>query len=487
MAKQIKAFAASVALAALVAAVPSNAQFMSRSAEKRIGAQEHPKMMAEFGGPYKVDAISGYVAQVGGRMAANSDWPNEAFTMTLLNSKVINAFALPGGYVYISRQLLGLMNDEAELASVLGHEVGHVTARHSAKRYDRQMWGQLATIGAAVLGGGQWAQLIGQGTQLYTLSYSRNQEFQADDIGVRTMARAGYDPFAAADMLRSLGAQDALDQRLMGRDANAQQTPTWARTHPLTGDRVTRAVSQARATKVAEGATPRRRDEFLRAIDGLLMDDDAEQGFVRGRTFSHPKLGMTFTAPNGFYLTNTNEAVIAQSQQGQAIFSGGKLAEGESLDNYLGRVWTGLAGQQAPRLPQAQPTRINNLDAAVTATQVQRQNGRTLNVALVAYRWGATDGYHFVFISPAELGTQMDGQFREMANSMRRLTAEEAGRLTERKIRVVTVGSGDTAESLSRRMAYTDMQMDRFLVLNRLSGPNDLRAGQKVKLIVDSK
>jgi predicted Zn-dependent protease len=467
---------------------------MSRSKERQLGAQEHPNMLREFGGAYADDKISGYVAQVGGRMAANSEWPNDQFTMTLLNSSVINAFALPGGYVYISRQLLALMNSEAELASVLGHEVGHVTGRHSAKRYDRQV---LSGLGAVLLGigvgaltgsgdlgrlAGQSAQSIGQ---MATLSFSREQEFRADASGVRYLQRAGYDPYAAADMLRSLGAQSSLDARILGRDAESR-TPTWARTHPLTADRVSRATKLAQDTKVAPGAQPRFKDRFLQTIDGLLVDDDANEGFVRGRTFAHIRLMLTFTAPEGFALQNSSTAVMIAGQNAQALFSGGGLPQNEPLANHIQRVWQGLAGQQAPAIGAPQLTTINGLDAAVSAIQVNSQRG-PLNVAIVAYRWNPTTAYHFVIMTPAEISSRLDPAFQQMINSMRRLSADEAARFDERRLRLATVGPRDTADSLSKRMAYESNQLERFLVLNQLNSAADLKSGQTVKLVVYEK
>lgn len=459
--------------------------FMSTKAEKRIGAQEHPKLLAEFGGPYPDDKVSGYVAQVGAKMALNSELPNETFTFTTLNSSIINAFALPGGYVYMSRQLLGLMNDEGELASVLGHETGHITDRHTAKRYSRNVLTQILAVGAGIAtGSAQVMQALGQAGQAYSLSFSRSQEFKADELGIRYISRAGYDPFSAPDMLTSLGRQTTLDAKIMGQKAD--NVPNWARTHPLTQDRVARAARRAQETGIGPGSRPRNRDQFLAAINGMVMDDTAEQGFVMGRTFAHPKLKFTFTVPASFALRNTDQAIIAQGPgNAAALFAGGPLQAGEPLANHVGRVFKGIVGQAQVPMGAVQNARIAGFDAAVSSTQVN-SNGALLNLAIVAYRWSDAQAFHFVMLTPAEMASQLDPQLRTMIESFRRLSDAEAGRLTERVIKVVTVGAGDSADSLSRRFAYDDAHnMERFLVLNRLASAADLRAGQKVKLIVN--
>lgn len=467
--------------------------FMSTAQERSIGESEHPKLLAEYGGAYADDKASGYVAMVGGRVLQNSETPNAPFTFTLLDSSVVNAFALPGGYVYISRQLLALMNDEAELASVLGHEVGHVTDRHTAKRYNTQMLGGLGSLLVAVLtGSGQLAQLAGQAAQVYTLSYSRDQEYKADTLGIRYISRAGYDPFAAADMLATLGAQDALEAKIQGRDAAASSIPGWARTHPLTTDRVRRAQALAQETGIRPGSLPRNRDAFLAAIDGLVVDDSAEQGFVRGRTFAHPKLKLTFTVPEGFVLQNSSRAVTAVGPgQTQVLFSGGPLASGQGLPAYIQQVWQALTEGQAGNIPASGSGKINGMETATASTRLNTGNS-VLDVSIVAYQWSPNQAYHFVLVSPAYASTQSGAQTAAQAarslqstlQSFRKLSDAEAAKYKERRIKVVTVAKGQTAQQLADRMAYDDHKLDRFLMLNGFTSAEQVKAGEKVKLIV---
>lgn len=448
------------------------------ASEREQGAKAHPQLLEEFGGLYQ-SSQAGYVTSVGRKIAVQSGLANAAsdYTITLLNSPVMNAFAIPGGYVYVTRQLLSLMNDEAELASVLGHEVGHVAAQHSQKRNTRNTIGSIGSVLLGVLtGSSELAQIAGQASQLYTLSYSRSQEYQADDLGIRYLRQAGYDPYAAADMLASLERSSALDAKLAGRDAE-KGVPSWARSHPLTADRVARAKRQAAATGAGKGA--RNRDAFLNAVDGTLYDDDPKQGVVDGRTFRHPDLRFQFQAPQGYSINNGTSAVSIQGNGGQAQFAGGSLGGG-GLEAYVGRVFAAVAGGQPASYPEPRRTTINGLEAATATARANTQSG-PVDVTITAYRWSGDQAFHFLTITPAGSGL---GPFSGLVNSLKRLSDAEVAAIRSRVIDVVTVKAGDTVASLSNRMAYSDLKAERFLTLNALPAGEALKPGQRVKLIV---
>ena len=261
-----------VLAALLLVTSPLAAQTRSISAsDKATGAQAHPQLLAQFGGAYRGEEAA-TVERVGKRVALQSGLSNAGsdFTVTLLDSPVENAFAIPGGYVYVTRQLLALMNSEAELASVLGHEVGHVAARHSAKRNTRARVGGIA---AAILGAATGSDLVGRaastGAQLYTLGFSRTQEYAADELGVKYIAGAGYTPFAAADMLAELNESTQLQAAITGKPAGG---PTWMSSHPNGEERITRAARLAAATGRPD-TTMTQDTAFLRMLDGLPYDD----------------------------------------------------------------------------------------------------------------------------------------------------------------------------------------------------------------------
>jgi predicted Zn-dependent protease len=441
-------------------------------------AQQHPQIVEQFGGE-EAGNRGAYVRQVGAKVTAQTNISGgaNAFRITTLNSPVMNAFAVPGGYLYVTRQLVGLMNDEAELASVLGHEAGHIAARHSS---ERQRTGLLSQLGAVlvgvVTGSSQVAQLAGQVTQGIFLKYSRSQEYEADDLGVRYLAAAGYDPLASASFLGSLGAATSLDARAAGRN-DERSAPTWARTHPLSADRVKRATQNAQATRRTGGL--RNRDQFLAQIDGLMVDDDPKQGVIDGRTFSHPDLRLRFSVPDGYGMQNGVQAVSIVGQSGQAQFSGG--AFDGNLGSYIGQVFRTIAGQQQQvQFSQPRETMINGIPAAYSTARVATQQGQ-VDLTVFAYRWDSNTAYHFATITPAGSGL---GPFSAMVQSLGRMTAAEAAAIRPRIINVVTVRSGDTVASLANRMAYNDLKLERFRVLNGLASNAVLRPGQKVKLVV---
>jgi predicted Zn-dependent protease len=480
--KALVALTASVAAIAGATYDSASAQSRSRSIGQSSSAQaakQHPQIVEEFGGE-ETGARGAYIRNVGAKVAnqTNISGGGNAFRITTLNSPVMNAFAVPGGYLYITRQLVGLMNDEAELASVLGHEAGHIAARHSSERQRAGIFSQLLTIGATILtGSSQIGQMLGQVSQLSVLKYSRDQEFEADDLGVRYIAAAGYDPLASASFLGSLGAATSLESRAAGRN-DERSTPTWARTHPLSEARVKRATQKAQATGKA-GAGVRNRDTFLAQMDGLMVDDDPKQGVVDGRTFTHPDLRLRFAVPTGYGMQNGVRAVSIVGQRGQAQFSGGNYTG--SLDTYIGKVMQSIVGQQAQvSVPQPRDTTVNGIPASYTITRVNSQQG-ALDLAVMAYRWDNDTVYHFATITPAGSGF---GPFESMIQSLTRITAAEAAAIRPRVIDVVTVGPRDTISTLASRMAYNDLKEERFRVLNGLMSGAALRPGQKVKIVV---
>lgn len=449
--------------------------------DKATGAKAHPELLAEFGGLYEAPQAA-YVTTVGRKVAAQSGLANQPteFTISLLNSPVNNAFAIPGGYVYVTRQLMALMNNEAELASVLGHEVGHVAARHSQKRNSRATQAGLGAVLATVLGGvllgGDGAklgqQLGGALAQRYVLGYSRAQEYEADDLGVTYLTKSGYDPVSSSTMLASLAAQTALDARRAGKTGNA--LPEWASTHPDPASRVSRARQRAVAMG-AKGKTTNR-DAFIQMLDGMLYDDDPKQGVVEGNSFRHPELKLGFNAPSGFILSNGTQAVSVNGTGGQAQFSG--AAYDGNLETYVGNVFKAVGGQTPINFGQVRRTTINGLDVGYATGQATTQSGQ-VDVTVYVYVFGPNTAYHIVAINPVGAST-----FNSMFQSVRRLNAAEIAAIKPRRIDIVTVKSGDTIRSLSDRMAYPDYKAERFQVLNGLGANDTLKPGQKVKIVV---
>jgi predicted Zn-dependent protease len=466
-----RALAALTACAALAFAGPASSQVSA--SERQQAVREHPQVLAQFGGAYE-GPHQRFLEDVGNRVSSAAGLQGSC-TFTLVSSDVVNAFAVPGCYVYVTRGLMSIANSEDELAFVMGHEIGHIAAKHSKKRQQRSL---LTGLGAILLGAvtknDNLAQLLGQGAQLYTLSFSREQEYEADTLGARYLARAGYSARGAAEMLDDLQRHDALIARTTGRDAKA--VPQWASTHPLTAERVRRASTQAQ-TAGARNAEPQR-DRYLSAIDGLLFGDDPAQGFVQGRSFVHPELRIAFDAPEGFTLSNSPQAVQIAGPNGlKAVFGGGRMQNG-SLDAYAETVLRQTIGQAPAQLGRAERTTINGLEAVVLPARVQTDGG-LVDLTIAAYRTGGEAAYHFLTLAPSGRG----GVFDPMIRSMRRADDREIRNLRARVIQVVPVRPGDTVETLSARMAVPNDPRAWFQTLNNVASDSDLRDRRRVKVI----
>jgi predicted Zn-dependent protease len=469
-------FAACGLTLAACATIDSTPEAPAVAANERARAgQQHPQVVAQFGGAVE-GPLATYVSGVGERVAISAGVPGQC-TFTVINSDVVNAFAVPGCYIYITRGLLAIMNSEDELASVLGHEVGHVVADHAARRQNAATLTGLGALAVGILTrSGDLANLAGQAGQLYTLNYSRDQEYESDDLGVRYLVSNGYNAYAAADMLHALGVNDALSARIGHRDA-ASAIPAWARTHPLSEDRVTRANAQAVAAGASREAPPERVTPYLEAVRGMIYGDDPNQGFVNGRTFSHPVLRIAFEAPQGFTLTNTTSAVLIGGANARAQFAGGATLSGD-LDAYATNVLRQVIGQAPSQISQPRRSATNGLETVTVQARAQNQQGQVLNVSVTAYRVNDR-AYHFVALAPAN-GLNV---FAPMLSSMRMLSEREAGALRARRIELVQVGPRDTVQTLARRMAYDDYQAERFMALNGLEQSASLRPGATVKIV----
>ncbi len=451
------------------------------ASDKAAGAKANPQLIREFGGALTGPQAS-YVEGVGKTIAYQSGLGNARsdFTVTLLNSPVNNAFAIPGGYVYVTRQLVTLMNSEAELAGVLGHEVGHVAARHAAKRESaatrNSIFGALGTVLAGALLGNSALGQIGQkifstGSQLLTLKYSRGQETEADALGVTYLRRAGYDPRAMGSVLRSLANQTALDAQLLG---TADRVPAWASTHPDPASRVAAALALAGSN--TRGMT--NRDVFLSRVNGLTYGDDPAQGIVDGRTFTHPLMGLAFQAPAGFTLLNGTQSVTINGQSGKGQFVSSPYSG--DLSAHIRKVFSGLSNQQQIEPDSIQMTTVGGIPAVYGSVRSAGSDGNPVDIVVFAYAWSGQQALHFVTISQAGQASEFDSMF----TSLRRITPAEARAVRVRKLSVVTVKRGDTPASLAARMAYSERQLDRFLVLNTLASDTVLVPGSKVKLII---
>lgn len=492
----LRSLLASAALMAI--AVPASAQVALpgpqsiSAADKQAGAKADPEMTAEFGGAY-TGPQSALVRQVGIKVAQQSAIAQveRDFSFKLLNSGVPNAFAIPGGFVYTTRGLLALMNNEAELAFVLGHETGHIAARHSDSRQKvTQRNVLLGTLGqavlGAVLGNGALGQIGGQlgqaGIQRLVvgnvMSHSRQDEFQADDLGLAYAMKAGYDATTSADILGKLATQSALDARVT---ANTRTTPSWAMSHPDPAARVVRARQRAQQLGVKGGL--RNGDAFLLALKGMIYGDDPQQGLIDGQVFRYPPGRIQFTAPAGYGMSNGSDAVTISAASGtgvggQARFTGG--AYDGNLAGVVSKTFVALTQNEQVAVTPTRTT-VNGMEA-MTATASASSNGQALDVTVIAIAASPTTAYSFAVLQPKGAGL---GDLAGLVGSFRRMTDGETAQIRPRVIDIATVGRNDTVATMAARMAFTDLQAERFIVLNGFpAGTTRLAPGTKVKLVV---
>jgi predicted Zn-dependent protease len=452
--------------------LPMPVQTAAHSGMSPAVQREHQRILASYGGVYENPRLQAMIEQTVARLVAASERPELTYKVTILNSPAINAFALPNGHLYVSRGLIALSNDKAELASVLAHEMGHVIARHAAIREDQARQAALIShVVSDVLSDPQLGALALAKSKLALASFSRAQEFEADGIGVGISARAGFDPFGAARFLTDMQ-RNAEVKRPVGRETVT--TVDFLSNHPATPERVQNALANARQFS-GPGTGRRDRNEYLAALDDMVYGEDPSEGFVRGRRFLHPKLGFAFTAPPDFSLDNTAQAVLGlKDGGGEAMrLDVVSVPPEQSLPVYLNSGW----------IEGIDPTTVEafTVNGFPAATAVAR--GRDWSFRLFAVRFGS-DVYRFIFAAKL-LTIESDRAFRESVLSFRRMSLQEAEQVRPLRLQIVTVGPQDSVHSLARRMAVADHKLERFRVLNGLGDKDRVKAGDLVKLVVE--
>ena len=460
-----------VPLAALPAAKPADA------AMSPAVLREHQRILATYGGVYTDPKLQTMIEQMVERLVAASQKPDLHYKVTILNSQSINAFALPTGQLYVTRGLIALADDNSELASVIAHEMGHVIARHAELREKEEQQVDLVNrvVTDVVSDPAAGAMALAK-SKLELANFSQKQEFEADSIGIGIAARAGYDPYGAARFLTAMERNAALKPDETG--AINPAAPDFLSSHPSTPARVTQAIATARQYKAPASVTPQEREEardsYFGDIDGIVYGEDPSEGFVRGRRFLHPKLGFTFTAPEGFTLDNTAQAVLGVKRGGGAALRLDVVhvpAE-QTLAQYLTSGWIENIDQST-----VEDVTINGLPGATAVAK-----GDQWDFRIYALRFGS-DVYRFIFAAKHRT-PDTDRTFRESVGTFRRMSLAEIREAKPLHLKIVKVAPGDTVEKLASRMD-TDHPADRFRVLNGIEAGDRLKPGSEVKIVID--
>jgi predicted Zn-dependent protease len=452
----------------------------SEAKEIEMGRQAHPQVLQQYG-RYDDEALQQYVNSVGQRIAAASHRPNLQYTFTVLDSADVNAFALPGGFVYITRGIMAYLNSEAELAAVLGHEIGHVTARHSVRQ---QTGATAAGVGAMVVGiltgSGDLANVAGAAGTALVRGYGRDMELEADRLGAEYLNRIGYAPEEMIDVVRLLKNQEQLEIQ-MARQENRQPRVYHGvfSTHPDNDTRLKEVVLAARKVQNTE-ERPDNRDAYLTRLNGLPMGDSRAQGIVRGSRFYHGDLGITVAFPTGWVVDNQQAQVLAYPENKEAMImvSAAAPPQGVAPKEFLGRLLQGSTTTSSG------PLNVNGLQgytATVRSTGLPWGNQGPARVAVVYY-----NNLAYVFKGAPRQAAGMssfDPLFNSSVNTFRRLKDNEFPQAEPDKIRIVQVRPGTTIEALAQKSPVKKYAAERLRLLNDLYPDKQPVAGQKIKIV----
>jgi predicted Zn-dependent protease len=446
---------------------------VSEGQEIAMGAQSDVQVRREYGVVDNAE-LQQYVQSMGSALAAVSHRPALNWHFTVVNSPVVNAFAIPGGYIYLTRGILAYLNNEAELAGVMGHEIGHVTARHSVQQITRQ---QLAQVGLGIGGVisptfGRFGNLTQGSLNLVFLRFSRDNEREADRLGVEYAARAGYDPREISNFFDVLGRLSEVGDR--------ETIPGWLSTHPDPPERVTTTRELAQQWIQSLELTPDKmtidRDAHLRAIDGIVYGDNPREGFVEDNRFYHPELQFQITFPAGWQIENTQSAVLAidPRQMAQIQLTLAEVPDGTKADDYVRQL---SANGMKPQ--SSEHVSINGHPATLGAYSVQTQTG---SVAALA-----------AFIEFGEKLVQVVGitnDFRAyrtvLESSIRSFDRISARRILDvqpDRLKIYTAVQGDTLRSISARLNNPRVTVDQLGILNRMAVDAPVTPGRLIKTV----
>ena len=435
---------------------------------RTVSDADHAKLVASFGGEYRAPTTLRLVSEVTDRLVKASDRPDQSYVVTLLDSPVVNAFALPNGRLYATRGLVALASDTSEIAAVLAHEIAHVTLRHANARTELELRSQLVSrVVADVLNDPATGAQLQNQSRFALARFSREQELEADAVGVRTLAGAGYDPFGAGRFLTALNRTIALKT-----GAGSAGEPDMLATHPGTAERITLVTRAARRIG-APGVGTDDRARYLAAIDGIAYGDNPGEGVVRGRRFLHPSLGIAFEVPEGFTIENTKNAVLGTTNEGSRRLL---------FDQVEANPERGLDGCPQGDLERRDRGRLGG------EPHHRRSSGRRGGLARQGLDLPPRGDPRRRGHLPDDHGRQ--GRHRPrprlppLDREPRGGLPDETRSLKPLRIQIVPAPS-QNPEELAQRMAVSDRALDRFLVLNGLERGAVLRTGQSYKLVVE--
>lgn len=448
----------------------STFSLMSESQEVALGKEADPQIIAEYGA-YEDPALTAYVSGIGQAIAKVSHRPNLQYNFRVVDSPIVNAFALPGGYVYFTRGILAHFNSEDELAGVMGHEIGHVVARHGAEQQTRA---QLATLGlglGSVLSEDfrKYSGALQMGVGLLFLKYGRGQESESDKLGAQYSTRLGYDAHQMAGFFRTIG-------RLS--EGSGQQIPTFMSTHPDPGQREVRVGQLAEEFQKTEPYTPRKTDrsDYLRRIDGIVYGDDPRKGFVENNMFYHPELRFQFPIPQKWSLVNSAQQVqIINPEKNAGVQM--SLGEGATPAAVADKF---ISGAQATVL-RRESHRVNGMSAVLVESNVPNQN----NVLQVLSYFIQKEQYVYVFhgYTTAALFKNYVGAFEHIMAGFDQLRNQAALNKQPARLRIERVRQTGDLATVLRSFKMKEEMLNELSIVNGLRLEERLQNGSLVKIV----
>jgi predicted Zn-dependent protease len=406
-----------------------------------------------------------------------SERPNLPWTFTVVDSPVINAFAIPGGFIYLTRGIMPYLDDEAELAGVLGHEIGHVTARHSAQQYSRATGAQLGLIVGSIFVPEvqQFGGLAQTALGLLFLRYGRDDELQADALGTRYTARTGWDPAGVAGMLSTL-------DRIGDASGDREGIPNWLATHPPPADRVERVQTAIEAARTEHpDARTEDREEFQRHLDGILYGDNPEQGIMRGREFLHTGLRFALEFPDKWPVNNGPTQVAAKHPNTDAYLLL-QLVE-QPRGNDIRAVALNTMGNAGFQALDGDRTSVNGLPAFIGTYQGNIEGLGTTRVRAVHLEH-LDRVFLIAGLAPAQIFSRVEADLTRSVRSFRPLTAAQAESIRPNRIDFYTARQGDTWESLVERNARGAITPAALAVMNGFQPDDPPPVGRRLKIVV---
>jgi predicted Zn-dependent protease len=449
---------------------------MSEEQEIQMGKEADPQVIAQFG-LYEDKEMQQYIQRIGQQMVQVSHRKNIKYEFKVINAEFINAFALPGGYVYFTRGIMAHFNNEAEFAGVLGHEIGHITARHSVAQQRNQLFGQLGLIAGLIIAPdlAPFAETASQGLQLLFLKFGRDAEKQSDELGVEYSSRLGYDAREMAGFFNTLS-----------RKEGEARMPEFLSTHPDPGNR-NKAVTKLAADwqKQLKLTDPKvNRNAYLKMIDGIIYGQDPKEGFVENNTFYHPVLKLQFPIPRGWIYQNSPQSFQMAPEDGSALMML-TLARGQNLQEAASATL-----QQYKLTPvESKETSVNGMPALVVVAdqqpQAQQQQQQQQQAVLRTLSYFISYGGNIYHLIGAAQSTRFNNYldvFSATMQSFKQLTDQAIINRKPQRISVVTA-SGATLRDALKSKNVPDQLLEEHAILNGMKLSDKISSGTMIKII----